>query len=331
MFTFLVLAQVLAQVLVHQPTIMHTLRYYIFALLSSVAHANLRDTVQNSLARRQNTCVGTNKQCGTGCISLTYTCCPDGSGGCPASEVCQLGSNGKYGCCPVGEDCIGKGGVRTTGTAGTITLPSTTTYVPTKTTGLDTGASTCAATAKACGTGCINSLWTCCPGGLGACSASDECQQDRNGNWGCCAIGKNCVGTVSGSSRPSTSTRLSATTSTRIASATGACDASTQKSCGDGCCPSTSKCYLSTNGNYRCCPLAETCIDDVSYVATHRTTSSTTTTISSSTVRSGGTYTTSAGSHLSSVSGASTHVLHRSVLDLSAVAVVATLALAVWL
>jgi hypothetical protein len=58
--------------------------------------------------------------CGDYCIPLTYTCCPDQSGGCPATEVCWLGSNGEYGCCPIGETCDGPGGVATL-PGGTIT------------------------------------------------------------------------------------------------------------------------------------------------------------------------------------------------------------------
>jgi len=47
------------------------------------------------------------KTCGDGCIPLSSTCCPDGSGGCPSSTYCDLATNGKYGCCPNGENCQG--------------------------------------------------------------------------------------------------------------------------------------------------------------------------------------------------------------------------------
>ncbi|KAJ0159463.1 hypothetical protein CTA2_9653 [Colletotrichum tanaceti] len=53
------------------------------------------------------------KACGDGCISLTYTCCPDQQGGCPLSSTCWLGTNGAYGCCPIGRRCAGPGGVDT--------------------------------------------------------------------------------------------------------------------------------------------------------------------------------------------------------------------------
>lgn len=53
------------------------------------------------------------KDCGNVCIDLTDTCCPDEAGGCPASATCELGSNGDYGCCPLGETCTGPGGAIT--------------------------------------------------------------------------------------------------------------------------------------------------------------------------------------------------------------------------
>ncbi|EFQ33756.1 GPI anchored serine-threonine rich protein [Colletotrichum graminicola] len=53
------------------------------------------------------------KVCGDGCIPLTYTCCPDQQGGCPLSSTCWLGTNGAYGCCPIGRRCTGPGGVDT--------------------------------------------------------------------------------------------------------------------------------------------------------------------------------------------------------------------------
>jgi hypothetical protein len=54
------------------------------------------------------------KDCGDLCIPLDYTCCPSGDGGCPtATSVCQLGDNGEYGCCPLGETCAGDGGSNT--------------------------------------------------------------------------------------------------------------------------------------------------------------------------------------------------------------------------
>ncbi|KAK2003005.1 GPI anchored serine-threonine rich protein [Colletotrichum falcatum] len=53
------------------------------------------------------------KACGDGCIPPTYTCCPDQQGGCPLSATCWLGTNGAYGCCPIGRRCTGPGGVDT--------------------------------------------------------------------------------------------------------------------------------------------------------------------------------------------------------------------------
>ncbi|KAK0373902.1 GPI anchored serine-threonine rich protein [Colletotrichum limetticola] len=53
------------------------------------------------------------KDCGDGCIPLTYTCCPDQQGGCPLTSTCWLGNNGQYACCPIGKQCVGPGGVNT--------------------------------------------------------------------------------------------------------------------------------------------------------------------------------------------------------------------------
>jgi hypothetical protein len=52
--------------------------------------------------------------CGTGCMFIGDTCCPDGSGSCAVDQVCWLGTDGQYGCCPVGETCDGPGGVGNT-------------------------------------------------------------------------------------------------------------------------------------------------------------------------------------------------------------------------
>lgn len=61
------------------------------------------------------------ESCGNVCIDLTDTCCPDGSGGCPLGSNCEIGDNGEYGCCPIGENCVGDGGARTDFEFGTIT------------------------------------------------------------------------------------------------------------------------------------------------------------------------------------------------------------------
>jgi len=71
---------------------------------------------------------GSQIACGSGCIDSTWTCCPDGSGGCSPSEQCQLGNNGQYGCCPLGETCNGGGGAEATdGVGGSGAIPTTST------------------------------------------------------------------------------------------------------------------------------------------------------------------------------------------------------------
>lgn len=68
------------------------------------------------------------KPCGSDvvCIAESWTCCPDGSGGCPPTKYCSLGDNGKYGCCLNGETCAGPGGATTLGSTGTQTITDTT-------------------------------------------------------------------------------------------------------------------------------------------------------------------------------------------------------------
>ena len=68
--------------------------------------------------RQTGTCSPGQKECGTGCIDTTATCCPDKSGGCPVGKYCTRGSNGKYGCCDNGDTCSGLGGVRTRSNSG---------------------------------------------------------------------------------------------------------------------------------------------------------------------------------------------------------------------
>ena len=64
--------------------------------------------------RQQGSCAQEEMaDCGAGCVPLTYTCCPDGSGGCPTTAVCVLADNGEYGCCPLDEECSGPGGATT--------------------------------------------------------------------------------------------------------------------------------------------------------------------------------------------------------------------------
>ncbi|KAF9880200.1 GPI anchored serine-threonine rich protein [Colletotrichum karsti] len=68
------------------------------------------------------------KNCGDGCILISYTCCPDGAGGCPtASTYCQVGSNGQYGCCARGKTCVGDGGTKTDTIPGGIVFTTSTT------------------------------------------------------------------------------------------------------------------------------------------------------------------------------------------------------------
>ncbi|KAH6898257.1 hypothetical protein B0T10DRAFT_601251 [Thelonectria olida] len=63
------------------------------------------------------------KDCGSGCIDASWTCCPDGAGGCPADESCSMGTNGEYGCCPDGETCAGEGGAITNAHTSTVLVP----------------------------------------------------------------------------------------------------------------------------------------------------------------------------------------------------------------
>ena len=70
------------------------------------------------------------KDCGTGCINFSWTCCPGGAGGCPPTKYCTLGTNGEEGCCPNGEKCTGPGGVTTTPGA-TVVSTSTSFYTNT--------------------------------------------------------------------------------------------------------------------------------------------------------------------------------------------------------
>ncbi|KAF5862665.1 hypothetical protein ETB97_011303 [Aspergillus alliaceus] len=59
------------------------------------------------------------KDCGQNCIPLSYTCCPNGLGGCPPGSYCD-----GLGCCPIGNICTGPGGV-TTRLGSTLAITST--------------------------------------------------------------------------------------------------------------------------------------------------------------------------------------------------------------
>jgi hypothetical protein len=45
--------------------------------------------------------------CGGKCYDLTDTCCPDNLGACGLGDVCQKGDDGRYGCCEIGQQCVG--------------------------------------------------------------------------------------------------------------------------------------------------------------------------------------------------------------------------------
>lgn len=45
------------------------------------------------------------KPCGSVCIPLSYTCCPQQQGGCPISDTCVLRTDGEDACCPIGSRC----------------------------------------------------------------------------------------------------------------------------------------------------------------------------------------------------------------------------------
>ncbi|KAB8267997.1 hypothetical protein BDV30DRAFT_22450 [Aspergillus minisclerotigenes] len=69
------------------------------------------------------------KECGSGCIPLSYTCCPNNLGGCPLGSYCD-----GLGCCPNGKTCTGPGGVSTRpGSTITVTNSLTNTLTSTST------------------------------------------------------------------------------------------------------------------------------------------------------------------------------------------------------
>jgi hypothetical protein len=87
----------------------------LFSILTASCAVHADNPVRH--LRRQTVdslCSSQGQKCGSGCIDLTDTCCPDASGGCPLGTYCSLGSNGDYGCCDNGETCQGPGGVFTT-------------------------------------------------------------------------------------------------------------------------------------------------------------------------------------------------------------------------
>ena len=192
-------------------------------LLFLAAAATIRAQSSPQLFRRQtDSCSAQGqKECGTGCIDLTDTCCPDKSGGCPVGKYCDLTSNGQYGCCPIGKVCTGPGGVNTL-PGGTITVdqtipPPKPTTLPaglltelpsTRPTALPTALPTsrlpqgCPLSQKECGTGCIDLTDTCCPDKSGSCPFGQYCGLASDGQYGCCDNGKTCTGPA-GSRLPS--------------------------------------------------------------------------------------------------------------------------------
>ncbi|KAL2213126.1 hypothetical protein CC79DRAFT_1315974 [Sarocladium strictum] len=96
------------------------------SLILIVASSTLTLAALNPLSKRQSQIPCEDlflESCGNVCIDLTDTCCPDGSGGCPLGSNCEIGDNGEYGCCPIGENCVGDGGARTEFEFGTLTEP----------------------------------------------------------------------------------------------------------------------------------------------------------------------------------------------------------------
>lgn len=148
--------------------------------------------------------------CGTGCIDSSWTCCPDGSGGCPPTDNCELASNAKYACCPKGEFCVGNGGVYTSHNFGIMTefqteIPTATgtinqPSVPPATSTIDQSPTPCSQQSgmKACGGSfnCIPESYTCCPDGSGGCPSEEYCMLDNYEKYACCPNGRICSGSA---------------------------------------------------------------------------------------------------------------------------------------
>lgn len=156
---------------------------------------------------------GPSKECGNICIPINYVCCPDGSGGCPPTTYCEILSNAKYGCCAIGERCVGDGGVMSLPYFGpptetfdwfptefptaTVGAPSESRVPPAMTT-TDPSPTPCSQQPgmKACGGAfeCIPEGNTCCPDGSGSCSSGEYCMLDISGKYACCPNGQQCSG-----------------------------------------------------------------------------------------------------------------------------------------
>ncbi|KAL4726394.1 hypothetical protein ACLX1H_007075 [Fusarium chlamydosporum] len=59
---------------------------------------------------------------------------------------------------------------------------------------------------KDCGTGCIQTDWTCCPSKAGGCPPTAYCEVGGNSEYGCCPNGSVCNGDGGGSTRGTTNT-----------------------------------------------------------------------------------------------------------------------------
>jgi hypothetical protein len=102
---------------------MHTsILYFLFTTAALVAAENPLHLIRRQSTSPVSCSVQGLKDCGTGCIDLTDTCCPSREGGCSVGTYCSLGSNGEYGCCRNGRVCSGPGGVLVS--SGVITLTS---------------------------------------------------------------------------------------------------------------------------------------------------------------------------------------------------------------
>lgn len=183
------------------------------------------------------------KECGNICIHINDVCCPDGSGGCPPTTYCQLMGNAKYGCCSIGEKCVGDGGAMTfpyfgsqtetfnwfqtelpTATVGTFSEPS----VPPAITTTDPSPTPCSQQPgmKACGGAfkCISESDTCCPDGSGSCSSGEYCILENSGKYACCPNGRRCSGSAGISSglgsNPSTTSSATSTSASTSSLAT---------------------------------------------------------------------------------------------------------------
>ncbi|CAM1505185.1 Fc.00g108220.m01.CDS01 [Cosmosporella sp. VM-42] len=104
-----------------------------FFLMTLAATGALADYANPFLAARQIVQVPCSEQglkdCGVGCINLSWTCCPSRAGGCPPSARCNLGSDGEYNCCPLGAICAGPGGATTLRSTDTIIIPGETSTI----------------------------------------------------------------------------------------------------------------------------------------------------------------------------------------------------------